>query len=398
MVQGWGRTGVLAAVMLAGLLAGCTPEPSPSAPVVEPIAHVVVHDGTATVSDSQRASARAVDGHVLSPGDVIVTDDRADTMIDVAWSDGAITRLGPGTAFTVGAPAELLGDRGTQQGGITWNRVPHAEDDYVIELAGQGRASDHGEVFVEDCTRTPCRSAATGGIGADQSRVSIRTNGSTALVDDARLASWHDLTATEWLQRSAQVDEAAGLTPLGDLYQDASPSRAILDGSYDVTRTRTSWSCTGVPCSSAAPRPSDDDIHLTYVIHSECTVSACAVTMSTQIVDVLTRAVSDATVDVISSAASLHWTVDKSLPICRWTYGNGTTEDVGRFRNVVDWQAEPRRAEMRDGAFVVTELHGSSTGSDAITAAVDRGRFPGCEAYEIEFSTSYDMVMTRKDP
>lgn len=388
--------------IVLGLLTACAPAPEP-AEVAGPEAVLKIHAGSASVirgtGDDDAAAGEsdatvAASGTSLAEGDEVTTQG-ADAMVDVTWSDGAITRLGPDTVFTVGDPAAPLGSRGQQEGGLTWNRA--ADTDYSIDVAGAERARDRGELFVIDCRLDPCRVLASGGSGGDGSITSLRRTGVVTVVDSSRLATWNSLMADEWAQASNEIDRKAGLPPVEDLFADADPSRGVLEGTFDVVRTGVASECTGATCDQLVLLKPGEVRRLTFVFHDDCDDSgACQSRVDTQAINTTDGSVIDSTVELVSGAETYTWGTDDTLPVCIWQNADGSTQDVGSARNVIRWEVEPTAAEVRDGRFVVTELRGRARGS-LETLEVPGPQFPGCEAFVVEWSGESELVLTKRE-
>lgn len=207
------RAVIVGALIAALAFAGCTaepdrdptPEPSEpsmtSAPLESVQATLAVHAGAATVQ-SAAATADAATGDVLAEGDVIAVAGE-NALIELTWSDGAITRLGDGSSFTVGAPA-ASGERGRQAGGLSWNRMPPPIVDelsarvaaYVVLLDGDDHVSDRGELFVVDCRDALCR--VTGAADPPPPELCESDPGGTAA----------------WVDANVALDELAGFVPI----------------------------------------------------------------------------------------------------------------------------------------------------------------------------------------
>lgn len=394
-MRAWGAA-VAVAVVIAGLCVGCspTPEEEPDGPRAE----LRVHAGDATVESSTAGpdgAARAAEtGDDVDAGDRIVTAG-PEAMVDVVWSDGAVTRLGPGTAFTVGDPAAPLGSRGRQDGGVTWNRTAEV-DAYAIDVDGTGRTRDRGELFVVDCRAEPCRILASGGAGGDGSLTSLRRTGVETVVDSARLTTWGELMADEWAEASAQVDAESGLPPVEDLFADADPSRGVLEGVFDVVRTGVKRTCTGAPCDDLVLLKPGEVRNLTFVFHQYCTTGQrCEARVDTQTINTADGSIIDTTTQLVAGAETYTWGTDDALPVCIWQYADGTTREVGSAANSVRWEVRPTAAEVREGRFIVTELRGRAWGS-LKTLEPPGPEFPGCEAFLVEWTGESDLVLTKR--
>lgn len=392
------HAGVVTAVLVlaAAIISACAPSPTIEEDV-GPSGVLRVRDGSATVTaagqQDDSVDVAEAEERELSPGDVVTTTGD-DAMVDVAWSDGAVTRLGPGTTFTVGDPGGPFASRGHQEGGVSWNRAPDTLD-YAIDVAGAGRARDRGEVFVVDCREEPCRVRATGGVGGDGSLTSVRRGAVVSVVDSARLASWGELLADEWSRRSAELDAEGGMTPVADLFAEADPSRGILDGAFDVRRTGVESECTGATCDQLFILRPGQTRDLTFVFHLDCASGTCEASVDTQTISTADGSLLDATTGLVAGADDYTWGTDDARPLCLWTYADGTTEEVGSARNTVRWTVTPTAAEVEDGRFVVTELRGRTESSFRVTEEIPPG-YPGCEAFEVEWSGASDLVLTKR--
>jgi hypothetical protein len=384
------------AAVVASVLTGCAP-PATEPDEAGPSATLQVHAGSATIEsgDSAAPSVAPASGTEVAPGDVVTTVGD-DAMIDIAWSDGAVTRLGPDTAFTVGDPAAVLGSRGEQRGGLTWNRAAADDDDYAIDVVGAGRTRDRGELFVVDCRADPCRVLASGGLGGDGSVTSVRRTGVETVVDSSRLATWSSLMSDEWARLSNELDVKAGLTPVEDLFADADPSRGVLEGTFDVVRTGVESECTGSQCDALVLLQPGQVRNLEFVFHEDCDADGvCASRVDTQTINTSDGSIIDTTTDLVSGADTYTWGTDDTIAVCIWQYADGTTVDVGSARNAVRWEVRPTAAEVRDGRFMVTELRGRAWGS-LETVEPPGAEFPGCEAYLLEWTGESDLVLTKR--
>jgi hypothetical protein len=393
---------VWCAVFTVVLLTGCTAGAggSDESPPVE--ATLTIRSGEVTVETADGQAAGA-DGDVLAAGDV-VTVSAADALAELTWSDGAVTRLGPDTSFTVGAPGERVGARGVQDGGVSWNRVVPADADaeaaitpYVLGVRDADPVSDRGDLFVVDCRAESCRIAGTGGGGADGSKTTFRRGLIETEVVSEMPVSWEALMVDAWAERNAELDEEAGMVPVADLFADAEPSRGVLEGTFDVLRTGRERSCIGESCSQLVLLQPGETRELVYAFHRDCASAGCATTVDTQAIDTGTGGVIDETVPLITGADTFTWGTDNEGSICLWTYEDGATAETGRTANTIRWSVTPTKAEVRDGVFVVTELQGAAEASLSILERVSSAAFPGCEAFEVEWSGASDLVLTRRD-
>lgn len=375
-------------------IAGCS-APAPDA-IPAPQASVVLHQGGATV-ETEDSVVVATDGMPLSPGDTVSTEGD-DAMIDIAWSDGAVTRLGAETTFTVGDPASALGNRGTQAGGRSWNRVASERDggdEYTIVVSGLGPTTNRGELFVVDCTAAACRIAGTGGSGGDGTLTSFRRTDVVTVVDSARLATWREIVSDAWAEQAAAIDAKSGLVPVEDLFASADPSRGVLEGTFDVVRTGRTRECSGPGCATMYLLQPGESRELVFAFHSDCADGACAASVDTQTLSFADGSIIDQTVPLVAGAEEYTWGLDDSRAICIWTYEDGTSVDVGVRENSIRWRVVPSKAEIVDGVFTVTELRGE-THSQATVREPVSAEFPGCEQYQADWVGTSDLVLVKR--
>ncbi|HEX5730511.1 hypothetical protein [Microbacterium sp.] len=393
--------GVWCVVFAVAGLTGCNAPPggTDGSPPIE--ATLAIHSGEAAVETAD-GTGDGADGETLAAGDVVTVSGQ-DALVELTWSDGAVTRLGPDTSFTVGAPGDRLGARGLQSGGVSWNRVSAARDaeedaaPYVLAVDGASPVSDRGELFVVDCRAEACRIAGTGGGGADGSKTTFRRGLIETEVVGEMPVSWEALMVDPWAEANAALDEAGGLAPVADLFADAEPSRGVLEGTFDVLRTGRERSCSGARCSELVLIQPGETRSLVYTFNRDCLpASGCATSVDTQFVDTDTGAVNDENVPLVTSAETFTWGRDVEGSICLWTYEDGFSTETGHQANSIRWSVTPSKAEIRDGVFVVTELTGTAEASLKIVEHVSP-EFPGCEALEVEWSGASDLVLTRRD-
>jgi len=384
-------------------LAGCAapPVPAEEAPVT---ATLRLHSGEASVETAEGDMAGS-DGDILVAGDVVFVSG-GEALVELRWSDGAITRLGPGTTFTVGEPAERLGTRGVQSGGVSWNRVPSGEADalpdaiapYVLAIDGGSPVSDRGELFVIDCRGESCRIGGTGGNGADGSKTTFRRDEIETEVEAEKPVSWEALMVDAWAEENAALDEAGGLLPVAELFADAEPARGVLEGTFDVVRTSRGGTCTGGPCAELRLGVAGDVLNLVYTFHRDCAAAdGCSTSVDTQFTDTHTGEINDDTVPLVTGAETFTWGRDVEGSICLYTYEDGFSVETGHQANSIRWSVTPTKAEVRNGVFVVTELRGNGEASLEVTEPVDSASYPGCESLEVEWASASDLVLTRRD-
>ncbi|WP_344062194.1 hypothetical protein [Microbacterium pumilum] len=386
-------------MILCGALAACAPPAADDGGPPTASAVLAIRAGEAEV-DSGDGPEAAEDGQDLAPGDV-VTAVGDGAIVELAWSDGSVTRLGPDTVFTVGSPGEPLSTRGVQEAGISWNRVADVDQDagatvpYIVDVAEGERAGDRGSLFVIDCQATPCRIVGTGGSGADGSKTSFRRGGVTTEIVSGDPAAWNQLMVDEWAAANADLDVEAGFLPVAELFNGEDPSRGLVDGTYEVLRTDTGWNCAGQGCSSLRSRSLGETRTLAYRFHTDCPEEGgpCSTMVDTQAINTLTNEIIDSTVPLVSGAESFAWGTDDTGAVCIWTYADGSTAETGQTRNLIRWEVTPTHAEVIDGVYRVTELTGGSVASLKIVEHTSPA-FPGCETLEYEWDSSADLVLT----
>lgn len=392
---------VVSCVVIAVLLlSGCTASPgsSDSSETVRATLRIIDGEASVETNGEQRVGQ---DGDVLHDGDVVAASGDG-AIIELGWSDGALTRLGPDTSLIVGAPDALLGTRGIQRDGVSWNRIPPVAGEvsavpYVVGIADGSPVSNRGELFMIDCRGDACRVQATGGNAGDGSRTTFRRGQIETEVIGDQLVSWEALMGDPWAQENAALDADAGFTSVSELFANADPSRGVLEGTFDVVRTGRENTCTGVMCDAIVRLQPGETRNLVYSFERQCAPGGvCTTNVNTQSIDAQTGEPRDATAPLITGAKTFTWGTDEQLAICVWTYDDGSTSATGLAANVIRWSVTPTEAEIRDGVFVVTRLEGTVESSMHIIEHTDGVTFPGCEAYEVDWATASDQVLTRR--
>lgn len=390
------RMAVFSILLVTAGMSGCAPTPEPG-PTPEPplTATVHIHAGDADVTGADGDSVAEADGAEVTAGAIIeaVGDD---ALVELAWSDGAVTRLGPQSRFRLGGADGSDTTRGEQIGGLSWNREAAAgkEGEYAVRSAGTVVA-DRGAYFVIDCRSGPCRVTGVGGGGGDGSKTTVRRGELTA-VGTTRAATWGELFGDPWAQRNADLDAEAGLPPAAEAFEDAEPGRAALSGTFDVVVETLTADCTGGDLACATVRSVGSVRNLTYTFGEDCTDGIpCRATVTTQYTDLATNETQSREVPLRFDGTSYLWGWVDSFPACLWDCGDGRTDETGRGDNGLSWTAEPTEAAVVDGAFVVTALSGGASAYMKTVTVVDSGRFPGCERWQSDWQTTSSIEMTR---
>lgn len=391
------RAAVAMAVVafLAAVLAGCAPAaPDRDSGATRLTAVVTVHAGeAAVVADGHSAPAG---GARLEAGDS-VTASGADALIELAWSDGAVTRLGPGTEFTIDQPAGARDERGSQTGGVTWHRP--AERDgapYGVRIDG-AVVTERGPFFAVDCRNGQCRVVSPIAHAADAGTITtFRWGDGMTTVGTQRGATWSELFADPWAKRNADLDAAAGFAPVTEAFA-AQPERAALSGTYDVTAVGTTLECTGGGCAGYRLTPPGAVRTFAFVFGTDCTRGMpCVPQVTTEFSDLNSGERLTRTLDLRFADATYAWGFSDRIPLCVWTNADRTTEPTGSGENALSWTARPTAAAIVDGAFVVTSLTGTSLAGTTIVERTDTSRYPGCDYWEVAWSATGAVEMTRR--
>lgn len=388
-------TGALA-LIVAGALSACTPtatESEPDQPAAPLTAVVTVHSGEATVTAEGQTVIAA--GTRVGAGDAVAATG-TDALVELSWSDGAVTRLGAGAEFTIEQPAGALDERGSQTGGLTWNRpAERGGEPYGVRIEG-ANVTNRGPFFAVDCRADPCRVIAP--VAADEvgTITAFRWGDETTTSVASRAATWGELFADPWVQRNADLDAVAGFGPVTDAFR-ADPALAALTGTYDVTAVGSTLECTGGGCADYALVTPGTTRTFTATFGTDCTRGLpCVPQITTEYGDLTTDERHSRTLDLRLSGAEYTWGFTDTVPLCVWTHTNGLTEPTGTGLNALSWSVRPKAAEMVDGEFVVTALSGTSRAGTAIIDRTDTNRFPGCDHWEVEWAATGTIELTRR--
>ncbi|SBS73915.1 hypothetical protein [uncultured Microbacterium sp.] len=390
------RMAVLAVLLATAGLSACAPVPEPG-PTPEPplTATVHIHAGDADVTGADGDTVAEPDGAEVTAG-AIVEAVGADALVELAWSDGAVTRLGPESRFLLGGADGSDTTRGEQIGGLSWNREAAAaeEGEYAVRSAGTVVA-DRGAYFVIDCRSSTCRVTGVGGGGGDGSKTTLR-RGSLTAVGTTRAATWGELFGDPWAQRNAELDAEAGLPPVTDVFEDAEPGRASLSGTFDVVVTTVTSECDGGDLVCDTISQTGRVRNLSYSFGTDCSDGIpCAPTVTTQFTDLATGKTQSREVPLRFDGTRYLWGWVDRLEVCIWDYGDGRTESTGSADNGLSWSAEPTDADVVDGAFVVTAMGGDAAAYVTVLSPVDSGRFPGCERWQADWDTTSTIELAR---
>lgn len=383
--------------LCAGVLTACTAQPGGAEP--PPLtAEVVVHGGTASITDAAGDAAEA--DAPLVAGDTVAAAGE-DALVELRWSDGAVTRLGAGTAFTIGGLDPADDARGVQEGGVTWNREARSDSEnarpYGVRVAGD-LVAERGSFFIADCRSGTCRIAATGGEGGDGSRTTFRRLGTADVVTSDRLAAWGEIFGDPWAVRNAELDAEAGFPPVADAFKDADPARAALTGDFDGVIVSRSKTCTGGGCGYYGFNKPGGTVTRRFTFQSDCSQGIpCLPTVTTAYFELGTGAAKERTVPLHFDGTTYTWGFSDRIPLCIWTYGDGSKAETGAGQNTLTWSATPGEAAIVDGAFVVSELSGTFDGSTTIIERTNRKKFPGCDYWEVEWASESAIAFTRAD-
>ncbi len=398
------RSAILLA-LTALVISACTATPEPDATQAEeaqPLTAVVtVLEGSVRVTDAAGTTIDPpTDGSefVVREGDRVVASGD-DALVELAWSDGAITRIGAATTFTIGGIDALDTARGVQDGGLSWNRESEASDaePYGVRV-DESFVTDRGEYFVVDCRSQSCRTVGVGGAGGDGSKTTYRDAETETAVTAGMPANWGELFSDTWVQRNAELDEDVGFAPAADAFMSADPSRAVLLGNYDTVQTVVDSACTGGACADyELPVPVGKVSQSVMTFGQDCSRGIpCLATVEATTTRVVDRVETRATYDLAFDGAGYSWRLFENTAVCIWTYPDGTKENVGAGDNVITWQATPTAAEIVDGQFVVTSLTGQGRSEVTISEPIDRGMYPGCEYWELQWHNETTMTLERQ--
>lgn len=353
------RRSALAIGVVAGLfLGGCGAVSTPG-PVL------TVHSGSVTVTDAEGRSLAGTDLDTALPGGATVLATGEDALIELAWPDESVTRLGEGTSFVIGDDS-----RGLQRGGVTWHRVSEqGSGSYRVTLEDGVLVEARGTGFVIDCSTGSCSIAVfESEVLADGTPVSFHT---WAEIRDGlpvghRPLAWSELFGSEWMRKNAALD-TPHFVSAQELYRNADPTLAGLWGVFSGHVIKDVFDCEGWPCDAHPIQfELDQELPRSYAFEIECSSGfPCSGVVITDYVRTTTesRTLQEATVPLSFDGAVYSWSLHDEFATCRWP--DGTTE--GRTSSTVTWQVWPTAAEAIEpgwswgGDFLVTALEGRAT-------------------------------------
>lgn len=351
-----------------------------------------LHEGEVVVTDSDGARLGSSDHDELPDGAVVAVTG-AEALVEVRWSDGAVTRLGDGSRFVVAGQDPTDPARGRLETGVSWNRVPEQAADYVVS-AGERLVGEEGPFFVVDCRSGDCLTTGSGGEG-DGSTTSYRWR-EGAEASTTSCTPYDTLFGDPWVRSNALLDEEQGFAPIDDAFADADPACASLTGAFDVTVTTLVQDCRG-GIAECQRRPAVGTVvERSYVFGVDCSAGIpCTPVVTTQYVRTGSDEVLSETVPLSFDGRQYSWARPGSTTNCVWTFGDGSTAEVGASEWMSEWSVRPTDAELVDGSYVVTAASGEASTTVRIVERIDRGRFPGCELWEADADDRSSLDLTR---
>lgn len=359
----------LAILVLAGL----------SACSLGPTATLRLLAGEATVGGQPVSAEQGV-----SAGDLVEVSG-SDSIAEIAWPDGSFTRLGGGSSFEVGGD----GVRGTLEAGAAWSTV--AAGGYVIRTPEGTVTGESDASFVVRCDGGCGGAVASAAVTLDdQTRVAAPATFVLGAGATSGPAGWDGVYGDDFALANAALDEAAGFASTADLWADADPQLASMNGTFEGPSDGLVQSCTGwaEECARVQANIFANESETFFDLTTDCASGACSVAVlftvnasgggSTQ---------ATAPLGFDGSLYSLDYTFGEDS-YC--TFPDGSTE--GRWTNGITGSFQPTAAELRDGVPVVTELSAQVHNELVL---VESTTDPTCAEFEYEWSSdrTADLVL-----
>lgn len=323
----------------------------------------------ATIAGPTGATVTPVVDLTLAPGSAIATAAASATL---TWPDGSITRLAPGSRFTIG---DGMDSRGELASGRVWNRVATqaAGSTYTVTTP-VGTLTAKGTAFVVSCvpdelcgvtvlegtvTATPEVGAAADVTAATTTKIGLDG------VQPATPVNWDMAFGDPWVLESADADAAADFPTAAELATAIGPSFASVEGSYLAIRTVVD--CQPDPAICTGSRAIGDVAERTYTFALDCSAGyPCQGTAITEFSQNGQSATE--TVPVTFDGTTLTWARDAMEPSCTDDTGVGH----GTTHSVITWTLTPAAAEPGDGKYVM------SGGTGTVTASNERIDLADC--------------------
>jgi len=365
------RTRTLRAVLASALAAIFLV--SLSACSVEPGATLRVLAGEASVD-----GARVTSEQRISAGEVVEVSGNG-ALVEIQWTDGSFTRLAEGTRFEIGG----TDSRGTLDNGTAWSAVGSAASGYAISTDQGTVVADPNASFAIRCADTCDGVVANGGVLVDDAS-RAEAPATFTLGGDVAPAGWDAIFADPFALANGARDEQAGFPSAAQTWESHGPALGSVSGLFEGPTQLGAQTCTGWAEECARVESTifttDGTQELTFT--SECVATLPCVPVVEFVVDSAAGGSRTTTVPLSFDGNTYSFTrVLNQGAYCFFDDGR----EEGQYSNSISAVLTPTAAEVRDGAYVVTEFAADLTGELVL---VEPTTDPTCSEFEYEWSTS----------
>ncbi|TXJ06849.1 MAG: hypothetical protein E6Q27_03000 [Aeromicrobium sp.] len=378
---------LLASAFALGTLAACSTDKEPAAKPAT--ATIEIREGTVSAQLKEK-ELTATELTKALPKDTVVTAGE-NSLIELSWSDGSITRLGSQGSMKVGEGK----NRGQLLTGQSWHLVStKGSGNYNLTLGDGSKVTTSGTNFITDCDAAgkDCNVfLLDGNLSAAGKKLTPKTwttvkGGKAGAVNPL---TWTDVASTEFAKKNSALDGDKG-TSLEELYKDADPALASLTGNYKGKITATSADCLKGDCSPANLPKKGEVGDRTYSFEISCGKRLpCTGKSNTSWSELSTGKVKKSLVPLAFDGTTYSWTLKLSGPLCVWTDG----KEEGKFSNPITWNAKPTKAAFVNGDFVVTQITGTATASSSVAKPVSSTE---CKPWEFAWKSDSTFTATRQ--
>ncbi len=367
---------LFALVLVFSTVAACSPDTSEKKnEAKEPVtASLVVHRGTVVAMDYDIALSEEELKETLPEGTHVWAGE--DSLVEIAWSDGSVTRLDSNSSFKIGADK----DRGQLTDGRSWHRVSEqGSDNFDLTLSDGTDIATSGTGFMAECDAKSNDCSVfllEGGLTVGDTTLDplTWTTVTDGMVGEAQPLTWTAAPASDFAKENSKLDGSKG-TSLEDLYKNVDPSLASPKGLYVGKHTFTAVDCQKGDCVANKVPKKGEVGDRTYEFAIECGKRLpCQGQINTSWID--TKAGTKKSLVPLTFDGKVYsWNLKNTHPACVWS----AEFTEGTITSTLAWTAKPTKAEFLNDDFVATEIEGTTHSKNTTTKAVDS---PACKKFE----------------
>lgn len=352
------------AVLFAVTLAACSPTGGASG-TLRVLAGEATVDGSAVTAELR-----------VEPGEVVETSGSG-ALVEIQWADGAFTRLAEDTRFVIGQ----ADSRGTLETGTVWNAVGSAASGYTIDTQRGAVVGSADTTFAVRCDDGCDGVVATGSVRVDDAQA-VAPATFVVGAGDIQPANWDAVYGDAFALTNSARDEQAGFASPAQAWGSRAPALGSLDGFFEGPGQNLTQECTGwaEECARVQSTIFDYDGTSDFTFTADCAGTLpCtpAIEFEVTATDGGTRTT---TYPLVFDGTS--YTLDQVLNEKAYCVFQDGRPDEGRWTNSIRGTFTPTAGEVRDGAWVVTEMD-AQLASDLVL--VEATTDPTCAEFEYEW-------------